>query len=323
MALFDLAPELLATYRAPQPAPTDFDAFWAATLEEARTHDLNATFTPVDTPYVTVDVYDVSFAGWGGQPIRGWLTLPRARDGRLPCVVEFVGYGGGRGLATDHLGYASLGYAHLLMDTRGQGSGWRQGDTPDDAAGSGPQFPGFMTRGIQSRDTYYYRRVFTDAVRAVETARSHPEVDGTRIAVAGGSQGGGISLAVAGLTDVQLCLPDVPFLCHYDRACRIVDSFPYGEIGQFLKTHRGRAEDVFGVLAYFDGVHFAARAQATALFSVGLMDDTCPPSTVYAAYNAYAGAKDIRVYEFNRHEGGGDAHALERMTFLHAHWRTR
>ena len=75
----------------------------------------------MDTPYVTVDVYDVSFAGWGGQPIRGWLTLPRARDGRLPCVVEFVGYGGGRGLATDHLGYASLGYAHLLMDTRGQG----------------------------------------------------------------------------------------------------------------------------------------------------------------------------------------------------------
>ncbi|WP_412030154.1 acetylxylan esterase [Deinococcus yunweiensis] len=321
MALFDLPFEQLITYHAPHPAPADFDAFWAATLAEARTHDLNATFTPVETPYVTVDVFDVTFSGWGGQRIKGWLTLPRLRQGVLPCVVEYVGYGGGRGLATDHLGYASLGYAHLMMDTRGQGSGWRQGDTPDDAPGSGPQIPGFMTRGIQSRDTYYYRRVFTDAVRAVEAARSHPEVDAARIAVAGGSQGGGIALAAAGLTDAQLCLPDVPFLCHYDRATRIVDSFPYGEIGQYLKTHRGRAEDVFGVLSYFDGVHFSARARAEALFSVGLMDDICPPSTVYAAYNAYAGSREIRVYEFNRHEGGAETHTLEKMAFLHRHWR--
>src|SRR6478672_12090600 len=128
MALFDLPLEQLRTYRAPGRAPTDFDSFWSATLTEARTHDLQATFTAVDTPYVTVDVFDVTFAGWDGQPVKGWLTLPRARSAPLPCVVEFIGYGGGRGLATDHLSYASLGYAHLLMDTRGQGSVWRQGD---------------------------------------------------------------------------------------------------------------------------------------------------------------------------------------------------
>jgi cephalosporin-C deacetylase len=323
MALFDLPLDQLRTYRAPHAAPADFDAFWSGTLEGARSHDLNATFERVDTPYRTVDVYDVTFAGWAGQPIKGWLTLPRARDGRLPCVVEFIGYGGGRGLATDHLTYASAGYAHVIMDTRGQGSVWRQGDTPDDAPGSGPQVPGFMTRGVAHRDTYYYRRVFTDAVRAVEAARSHPDVDGSRLAVVGGSQGGGIALAAAGLTDVALCLPDVPFLCHYDRAARLVDSFPYGEIVTYLKTHKGRAQDVFGVLAYFDGVHFAARAQASALFSVGLMDDVCPPSTVYAAFNAYAGDKDIRVYEFNRHEGGENVHTLEKLRFLAQHWPAR
>lgn len=320
MALYDLPLEQLQTYRAPQAAPADFDAFWAATLDGARSHDLNATFTPVDTPYVTVDVFDVTFAGWGGQPVKGWLVLPRARAGRRPCVVEFVGYGGGRGLATDHLGYASLGYAHLVMDTRGQGSAWRQGDTPDDAAGAGPQVPGFMTRGVQHRDAYYYRRVYTDAVRAVEAARAHPDVDPARIAVAGGSQGGGVALAAAGLTDAALCLPDVPFLCHFERATRLVDSFPYGEIAAYLKTHRGRAAQVFGVLAYFDGVHFAARARAAALFSVALMDDICPPSTVYAAFNAYAGQKAIEVYEFNRHEGGENVHALARMAFLRRHW---
>ena len=67
-----------------------------------------------------------------------------------------------------------------------------------------------------------------------------------------------------------------------------------------------RCDAAFRTLSYFDGVNFAARAKAPALFSVALMDDICPPSTVYGAYNAYAGAtKTIESYTFNNHEGGG------------------
>ena len=88
-------------------------------------------------------------------------------------------------------------------------------------------------------------------------------------------------------------------MCIRDR----VDSLPYGEIAHFCKVHRDRVETVFGTLSYFDGLNFAARANAPALFSVGLMDDIYPPSTVYAAYNHYAGPKEIRVWPFNRHEG--------------------
>ena len=80
---------------------------------------------------------------------------------------------------------------------------------------------------------------------------------------------------------------------------------PYLEIARYLAVHRGREAEVFHTLSYFDGVHFAARATAPALFSVGLMDTICPPSTVYAAYNAYAGAKEMARYTFNDHEGGG------------------
>src|SRR5947209_17297353 len=115
------------------------------------------------------------------------------------------------------------------MDTRGQGSSGSSGDTPDvEPEGSNPQFPGFMTRGILNPQTYYYRRLFTDAVRAVEAARSHPAVDADRIAVTGGSQGGGITLAVSGLEpSVKACLPDVPFLCHYRRATHLIATHPY------------------------------------------------------------------------------------------------
>jgi cephalosporin-C deacetylase len=164
--------------------------------------------------------------------------------------------------------------------------------------------------------------VFTDAVRAVEAALSRPEVDTERIAATGGSQGGGITLAAGALHhSVKVIMPDVPFLCHYRRATSIVDTAPYVEISNYCKTHREKIERVFQTLSYFDGVNFAARTTAHALFSVGLMDTVCPPSTVYAAYNHLPGAtKEMRIYEYNNHEGGGNYHTLEKLKFLTSLW---
>lgn len=325
MAFFDLSYDQLVSYRPERVEPADFDAFWAATLAEARRFPLAPVFDPYNAYLRDVDVYDVTFNGYGGQPIKGWLLLPARRAGKLPCVVEYIGYGGGRAFPLAWLGWSSAGFAHLVMDTRGQGSNWSPGDTPDpEPQGSSPHYPGFMTRGIQNPATYYYRRVFTDAVRAIETARAHPAIDPERIAVTGGSQGGGITLAAAGLDPtVKAAMPDVPFLCMYRRATQIVNSFPYGEISAYLKAHREQVETVFQTLAYFDGVNFAARATASVLFSVGLMDEICPPSTVYAAYNHWGGPKDIRVYEYNNHEGGGPFQSIEKMKFLDALWPDR
>ena len=326
MAFFDFSLDKLQIYQPERKEPADFDAFWQETLGEARSHALDARFTPYATGFTTVDFFDVTYRGYAGQPIKGWFVLPRQRSGPLPCVVEYIGYGGGRGLPVNWLTFASAGFAHFVMDTRGQGSTWMPGDTPDlEPDGSNPQYPGFMTRGILAPRTYYYRRVFTDAVRAIEAARSHPAVDPARIALTGGSQGGGITLAAAGLAPelIQAALPDVPFLCHYRRATQIVNSHPYGEISAFCKTHRDKIETVFDTLAYFDGVNFAPRATAKAQFSTGLMDDICPPSTVFAAYNYYSGPKEIKVYEYNQHEGGGIYQTVEKLRYLDALWPER
>ncbi|MET9800297.1 acetylxylan esterase [Streptomyces sp. NPDC006368] len=305
MSRFDLPLDELRAYRSASAEPEDFDAFWAKTLDEARSHALDARFERVDTRLATVETYDVTFAGFGGQPVKGWFVIPAGTREPLPVVVEFVGYGGGRGLPHTHLLWASAGFAHFVMDTRGQGSGWAPGDTPD-PVGSGPAYPGFLTRGIEDPYEFYYRRVFADAVRAVEAARSHPLTDASRTAAIGASQGGGIALAVAGLVpDLAAVAPDVPFLCDFPRATTITDRHPYREVASYLKTHRGRTERVARTLAYVDGVHFAARATAPALFSTALEDLTCPPSTVFAAFNAYAHEdKAIEVYDFNDHEGG-------------------
>ncbi len=321
MPLFDMPLEELRRYRPPHKEPADFDSFWKTTLEMARSYDLNPRFEPMDVGLATLDVFDVRFAGFDGQPVRGWYMLPRNAKAPLAAVVEFIGYGGGRGYPIEWLAFPSAGFAYLVMDTRGQGSVWRRGDTADLPNGANPSIPGFMTQGILDPQTYYYRRLYTDAVRAIDAVRSRDEVDGSRIAVTGGSQGGGLSIAAAGLSsDVALCLPDVPFLSDFRRAIDITPSPPYTEIARYLTIHRDKADRVFNTLSYFDGVHFAARMTASAYYSVALMDTVCPPSTVYASYNAVTTEKAIKVYYYNDHEGGGADHLLEKIRYLRQRW---
>ena len=144
----------------------------------------------MDSRLETIQAADVTFSGFDGQPIKAWLLWPAGRTEPLPTIVQYLGYGGGRGRPIDWLLWASAGYANLVMDTRGQGAGWLSGDTSDiEATGTGPQFPGVMTRGILDPSTYYYRRLMTDAVLAVDAARDLPIVDGARIAVAGRQPG--------------------------------------------------------------------------------------------------------------------------------------
>lgn len=313
----DLIQPELGAYRSSVQMPGDFAAFWEATIAEARAIGGPVSIVPAETTLKAVEAFDVTFPGFGGHPVKGWLVLPAVRSGRLPLVVQYVGYGGGRGFAHEQLHWAASGYAYFRMDTRGQGSGWSLGATSD-PVGTTPSIPGVMTKGVLDKHEYYYRRVFTDAVRAIDMLVAQDFVDGDRIAVCGGSQGGGIALAAAGIdTRIKAAMPDVPFLCDYPRAVQKASRDPYLEIVRFLAQHRDKKATVFETLSYFDGVNFARQARAAALFSVAVMDDICPPSTVYGAFHAYAGAdKSIEEYEFNNHEGGQAFQERAQMVWL-------
>jgi len=319
---FDLPLDELRAYLPDRNEPPDFDAFWGETLADARRHPVDLELVPVDAGLRTFETFDATFSGYDGQRIKGWLILPAARSGPLPCVVEYIGYGGGRGLLVERLIWASAGYAHFVMDNRGQGANGPVGSTPDlGGEAVDPFYPGFMTRGGLDPRWHFYRRLFTDAVRAVDAVGTLAAVDPARIAAYGRSQGGGIALAVAGLhPGISILLSDVPFLCHYRRATQIVDTEPYAEIPRYLRGHRDKVARVFQTLGYVDAMNFGPRARARALFSVGLMDDVCPPSTVFAAYNHYAGPKEIRTWEFNVHEGGGPFQLTEQVRFLGDAW---
>ncbi|MGW8889037.1 acetylxylan esterase [Streptomyces sp. NPDC055749] len=321
MPLTDLSLAECRAFRPELPVPDGFDDFWERTLREAPAGGPGLAekpvFATVDAGLTQIRTYDVTVPGFAGRPAHGWLRLPTGSTEPLSCVVEFLGYGRGRGLAHENLLWAAAGYAHLIMDTRGQGWSASGGSTPDTDAGEAGTVPGFLTRGIESPETYYYRRVFTDAVRSVEAMRTHPEIDPERIVVTGISQGGGIALAVAGLVPgLAGVMPDVPFLCDVPRGARIGGLPPYTEIATYLKLHRDRTEAVFGTLSFFDAALHATRATAPALFSIAMMDEICPPSTCFTAYNLYAGPKDVRVYEFNGHEGGAEYQQREQLAWV-------
>ena len=315
MAQFDLPLDQLQSYQPLREEPADFDDFWTETLRASRDHG-SARFTAVPSSLRSILVEDVTFPGFAGQPIKGWMLRPADGDIRA-TVVQYIGYSGGRGVPEQWTLLPSAGYAVLVMDSRGQGNSGAVGDTAD-PVGSGPQIAGRLSAGIEDPRDYYYRRIFTDAACAVDAARSHAMVDPDRVVVAGGSQGGGIALAAAGLCDgLAGAMIDVPFLSHFRRALRITDAAPYNELTRYMQTRHGEEDDVFRVLSYFDGVNFAARATARALFSVALCDMVCPPSTVYAAFNTYAtDDKEMAVYPYNGHEGGQWSQTLRHLAFL-------
>ena len=223
MAQIDLPLDQLRAYRPDLTQPDDFDDFWADDAGGgARSHPLDATFEPVDTGLAVIDTFDVTFRGFGGSPVRGWLHLPATRTGPLPGVVRVRRLRRRpRPAPTNGSLWAIAGYAHLMMDTRGQGSSWSSARRPTRTATAPPAQAGLHDpRHPGSGDVLLPARLHRRGARG-RGGPAHPAVDAGRVAVTGGSQGGGISLAAPGSCRTSpAVMPDVPFLCDFPRVDR-------------------------------------------------------------------------------------------------------
>jgi len=320
---FDLPTNELERYRPDVQEPPDFDAFWRDTLKEAADPDVLVSVRPAENGLRLTDTWDVTFRGFAGDPVRAWYSRPAGVASALPAVVEYAGYGRGRGLPHERLTWVNAGYAHLLMDNRGQGDQYGNGGATPDPHALAPGGPGPAARGLLDPRDYHYRRLITDAVRAVAAVRALPGVDAEQVAAVGNSQGGGLALAVAGLVpDLAAVLVTAPFLCGIRRALDLTDASPYGEISAYLSVHRGAEEAAYRTLSYMEGVSFARRAFAPAHFGVGLRDTVCPPSGAYAAFNRYGeltgteSRKEIHAYPYNGHEGGEAVQVRRQLDWL-------
>src|SRR5690348_15761726 len=312
MPWFDLPLVQLRDYRTGTAEPPDLDLWWRRRLDEARATVRPPVLTRYEAEiYAPVEVFDTEFSGAGGDRIRAWYLRPPGAHGQTPVVVKFIGYGGGRGAPAEHMLLPALGYAVFVMDSRGQGGRWTYGATGDGA--EGPENSLVMSRGIASPEDYYYTRMFTDAVLAVDAALELS--GGAPVAVSGASQGGGLALAAAALhrDKVAVCHADVPFLCDIQRAITLAPRAPYTEIPEFLAENVPLIDTALNTLRYIDCALLARRITATSLLSVGLMDEICPPSTVFAAYNEITADKDIAIYPYSGHS----------VPRAHAEWQLR
>jgi cephalosporin-C deacetylase len=297
MALFDMPLEELRRYAPALTREADFDAFWERTLAESARTPLDLRLTPLELPYRNAKLYRATFAGWGGAEIVGTYATP-AGDGPFPAIALYHGYSGRGPEPWNLLAWTSQGYAVLATDVRGQG-----GLSSDNAGYPGGHAPGFMTMGISDPERYYYRAVYVDTARAVEALASRPEVDAGRIGATGGRQGGALTLVAAALDSrVRAIVSEIPFLCHFRRATTLVDTAPYKEIREYFRRTGADEDAAYRTLSYFDCMNLAPRIQAASLVTIGLMDDICPPSTCFAAFNHIAGDKEALVNTFAGHE---------------------
>ena len=314
MPSIDWPYEKLVEYKPELTLQEDFNGFWDDNIAESGKVPLNAEFIEVEDFLPLCRVYDVGFDGADGVRVRGWFLTPLKVEKPLPAVVQFIGYSGGREYPHALAPHVLNGFCAFIMDSRGQGgnTGWKM-DTSFGAE------RGFITHGILDKDEYYFRNFYLDTVRAVEVVARCDEVDGERIAAIGGSQGGALTIACAGLSDkVAAMCPDVPWLSHFRRSVDIAVG-PYEEITNFMKRFPEQIEKAFETLSYFDNMNLVTRIQVSrAYYSVGLCDDICPPSTVYASYNHLPESveSDIEVYPYNKHEGGGNLHQQRKLQWL-------
>ena len=301
MPSIDMPLDRLREYKPPLYQPGDFDAYWNTTIDKALRQPINAELIPYALPAAGVECFAVRFDGFtdGGSPgrIAGWYLRP-ARVGKFPAVVHYHGYSGRGPRPLDMLALASQGICCLSMDCRGQ-----NGQSTDTSPGDGGNHMGWMTKGIRDPRQYYFRFVYADAVRALELVARRDEVDESRIAVTGGSQGGALSLAASALSDRPiLSLPDIPFLCDFRRAIQITPAGPYPEIINFLKQFPTLQEQVIETLSYIDNLNLAPRIRCRTIISNSLWDDVCPPSTIFAVFHHITAPKEMTIYPYHKHE---------------------
>jgi cephalosporin-C deacetylase-like acetyl esterase len=294
--------------RSPLTRGEDFDSFWQRTLE--RLADVAPEFELkwqelFDSP--THEVYEVTMRSLGGVRVGGWYEKPTrgSANAPYPALLCLPGYGSNMRPTG-----SSDPVAILSFNVRGHGNS--QADVsgmPED----------FWVRGLDDKEGYYYQSAYADCVRAVDVLASQPEIDRGRIAVTGGSQGGGLSLVTAALDPrISLCAPDIPFLCDWVRYFKTSD---WPEMNEWVKAKPDRSwESTLHTLSYFDALNFADRIQCPVFMGLGLQDEVCPAATIFSVYNRLLGPKECRVYPEAGHWVEA-THAQDRRQWILSHFQ--
>ena len=278
-----------------QTDPPDFDAFWTAERTRLAALPLDARWTPLpDYGNADADCWQVNLQNVavieGASRLYGILCMPKA-PGKYPALLSVPGAGvrpyrglseiAGRGVITFQIGIHGIPVIQPQEVYDGLGRA---------------ALNGYWANGLDSRERYYYRRVYTGTLRANDFLTSLPQWDGRNLGVTGGSQGGALAIVTAGL-DAR-----VTRLAAYYPALSDLTGYLHGRAGGWPHVFRAtegpnvhREGGKVATSRYYDVVNFARRVKAPGLYSWGFNDETCPPTSMYAAYNVITAPKQLRL----------------------------
>lgn len=292
LATVGFAPEKI---EATQTEPKDFDAFWQKGLEALAKLPLDPRMELIESASnEKINVYHVSFRNIGPSDSRiyGILCVPKA-PGRYPAVLAVPGagvrpYHGVRALAEKGVITLQIGIHGIPVNL------------PDEVYKSlrAGALQGYQYQNLDHAESLYYRRVFLGCVRANDFIASLPEYDGETLVVMGGSQGGLLSIVTAALD------PRVKALASSYPAYADVTGYLYGRAGGWPHMMRARSDgtpsrhatpEKIANTGYFDAVNFAKRIKVPGFYTWGFNDVTCPPTSMYAAYNQITAPKELFI----------------------------
>ena len=273
--------------------PADFDSFWDNAIAEARKIDLDPRITLMPERCTSEsNVYHISFQNDAtGSRIYGMLAMPK-KAGKYPALLRVPG-AGIRPYAGDSRTTA-LGIITLEIGIHGIPV-TLDNQVYDNLMNGA--LSGYWNMRMNNRDAFYYKRVYLGCVRAVDFIFSLPEFNGTDVAVTGGSQGGALTIVTAGLDKrIKFMAALYPALCDYTGYLnKRAGGWPH-----YFRDIEPKAGEV-ETLGYYDVVNFARRVTVPGFYTWGYNDITCPPTSMYSAYNVIPAQKELQVYQETGH----------------------
>lgn len=317
MPILDMPLHELKTFPGRNPCPADLNAFWDASVAEMEALGTGFELVKADFQAPGALCYHLYFTGVDGARVHAKFLRPEKIDRPCPAVCHFHGYPGASPEFSWLLSYVQAGFVVAALDCRGQ-----RGRSQDVGGVMGDTQHGHIIRGLAENDPrkLLYRAIYLDTAQIARIVMAMDIVDETRVGAFGGSQGGGLTLACAALTPtLNRAAPTLPFLCDYKRVWEMdLARDAYHELREYFRCFdplHAREDEIFTLLGYIDNQHLAHRIKARVRMFTGLMDNICPPSTQFAAYNKMVCEKDVVIYPDFGHEGlpeSGD----KTMTFL-------
>ncbi len=297
------------------PVPDDFDSFWAAQKAALAKVPLKFTLSPVTTQAKTADAFDAQIDCLGA-PVSGYYGRPKNAKPRSCPAILLVHGAGVRGSNLGSTFWAEREGGMLAMDINAHGlpNGKPAEFYKEQENGA---LKDYRYIGRSDREANYFKGMFLRLVRAIDFLTAQPEWDGKTVIVHGSSQGGFQAFAAGALDErVTFICAGVPAGCdHTGISVNRINGWP-----KLVSITNGKANEAeLQTARYFDNVNFARRCHAKgAAVTVGFIDTVCPPTSVYAAYNALTVPKQIHIDALSGHTSTpGASKFMQEAAFAH------